>query len=140
MTCQHHVEKCEMLKVSAVELGFTSDYVADLLERWGSDVLATAVELARNGLSTEFVIETLKKFGPFFLELFADLLNRKKSVGLSEEVTPCVMKSMDEVMFGLMVEKAVPKLAGTFLPDLWKSLQPILLELLTKLLLQNMKK
>lgn len=140
MACEKHLEACESLKMNAMELGFSSEYIADLLDRWGSEVLATVIELARNGLSTDFIVETLKKFGPFFLELFVDFINRKKSLGYGAcEMSPCAAKEMNEVVFALMLEKGMPKLAEAFLPDLWEKLKPVLTELLTRLLLGGFK-
>ena len=69
----------EELKLSATNFGFEANWVADLLEKYGPDVLALVIEAARNGFSVAFITEFVDKLGPMVLQLIVEWLNRKKN-------------------------------------------------------------
>ena len=135
------LEKREALKVSAMELGFDGDWIADVLETWGDEILSAVVDIARNGISVDFIVETLRKFGPLLLDFVSGLLNRRTSMGLTGEVVPgAVAQGINSAFLDTLVEKFMPQILEKILPELLDKFGSKIFEFLTKWLLNLLNK
>lgn len=134
-------EKREALKSSAMELGFDGDWVADVLEKWGDELLGIIVEIARNGISVDFIIETLRKFGPFLLELLANVLNRRSMVGLTGEVVPGpVLEGVNGAFLDSVIERFLPQILERILPNLLEQYGDKIFQFIVKWLMDILNK
>src|SRR5581483_1438427 len=99
----------EELKMSATNLGFDASWIAELVERFGQDVLTLVVEAARQGLSISLVIEIIQKFGPALLDFVVELLNKKSMLGLTGDVVegPTV-EGVNSAFIDVIIEKWLP--------------------------------
>lgn len=114
MPCCKHAEKLSAenvvsLKESAVGFGFDVNWVADLVQQYGDDVLGVVVEAMRSGFSVAFVVEIVQKFGPVMLEFLLNLLNKQKLLAASGEVVVA-----DEV--GILDASIIETLLQRYLP------------------------
>jgi hypothetical protein len=85
--CKRRKIMAEDLKVAATGLGLDANTIADILEKYGPEVLAMVVELLRNGFSTTFIME-LVQLGPDVLQIIVNLFNSsvmKKYSAMSPE-------------------------------------------------------
>lgn len=144
--CECHTEvkalQVEELKVSAQALGLDEAGVADILEKWGSDVLAVCVEAARSGFSPVWVMNTLTRFGPTVLEFFTDLWNHNGMVAAASVEQGVVLGDLKvtpenlEMFDGALIQK----LAEKFLPMLMDKYGERILELIVEAILNSLKK
>lgn len=130
------VEEVEELKLSAQSFGFENAWVADVLEKWGDDVLSLTVEAARNGFSVSFVMDVLNRFGPSVLELLFDLWNRKTMAANmafveGERVNPVVIEGMDSTLLQLLLEKFLPVIIDKYGDQILKLFMDAILKVLT---------
>lgn len=107
---EEKVMQMEDMKASAANFGFDAQWIADVIQKWGNDVLALVVEAARNGFSKDLIIEVLQKFGPLLLELMVDIINkfsmRKAAVG--EVVVGEEVSLFDASILEVVVQKYLP--------------------------------
>ena len=74
------VEQIDTLKASAANFGFDGGAIADILEKFGPDVLALVIEAARSGFSIPWIMEVINKFGPTVLQFLADLFHKNAAM------------------------------------------------------------
>jgi hypothetical protein len=70
----------EVMKEDALNMGASTEFIADCLNKYGPEVLSTVTEGLRNGFSFAFIIESFRLFGPFVLDFFISMISRKKMV------------------------------------------------------------
>lgn len=63
----------EELKATAENYGVTPEFTAEVLTKYGPDVLAITIKALQSGFSWSFVLEVFKRFGPVVLEFFLNL-------------------------------------------------------------------
>jgi hypothetical protein len=137
--------KVEQLKLSATNFGFDAGWVADVLEKYGPEVLAWAIELARNGLSVTFIVEVVQQFGPVLLQLLVDWLNKKnmaKAAFAAEGVVVNgdVIEGVDASFIDLIVEKYLPLIIQKYLPMIMEKYGPQLIQMLVDMFLKSLQK
>lgn len=101
----------EDLKASALGFGFDANWIADIVEKYGHDVLSLVVEAMRSGFSLAFVVEVVNKFGPVLLEFLLTLLNKKKMHALAageEFVVGDEVGVLDWALIETLIKKYLP--------------------------------
>jgi len=68
----------EVMKESALNMGASTEFIADCLNKYGPEVLSTVTEGLRNGFSFAFILESFRLFGPFVLDFFISLMSKNK--------------------------------------------------------------
>jgi len=134
----------EELKMNAVNFGFDASWVADILDKWGAELLALAIEAARNGFSVGMIVELINKLGPALLELMVELLNRKKmmmSMAADGEVVPGpVVEGIDGAFLDIIIEKYLPMIIEKYLPLILEKYGSDLIKTLIKIFLDSLQK
>lgn len=131
----------EEIKLSAVNLGFDTSWIADVLTGYGQDVLSLAVEAARNGLTVGLIIEIVQKFGPSLLQLIVNLIQHRHSMAFAAseaEVFPPVpptvpgpvLPSMDSSLVTVIIQQFLPTILEKFGPTLIQALIQVVTEML----------
>lgn len=108
------------LQQSAANFGFDPAWIADVVEKYGPEVLAVVVEAARGGFSIQLIQDVMQKLGPLVLELLVNLLNKQKmarSFTGDEQMGDQVM-SIDIGLIEVLVQKYLPLLLEKFGPQL----------------------
>ena len=127
----------EEMKMSAANFGFDAGWIADILQQYGADALALAIEAARNGFSIAFVVEVLQKFGPCILKFIFDLFSSHQSAmrmrgmtGTGDVVTGDLIEGVNGAFIDVIVEKYLPVILEKYLPQIVEQFGPILLKLI----------
>lgn len=136
------------MKSSAANFGFDAAWIADVLEKWGDDVLALVIEAARNGLSVAWIVEIVDKFGPTLLEFVVSLLNRWKmaaapmgfAAGEAVVVPGPVVEGVNAAFIDMIVEKYLPLIIEKYLPIIMEKYGPQLIQFLVDMFLKNLNK
>jgi len=68
----------------SIALGMAPSDVADVIGRYGPEVLSVLNEALKNGLSLSFVLELLRLFGPIFIDFVISFFMQKKNLGMVE--------------------------------------------------------
>lgn len=63
----------EELKLTAENYGVSPEFSAEILTKYGPDVLAVTIKALQSGFSWSFILEIFKRFGPVVLEFFLNL-------------------------------------------------------------------
>lgn len=116
-------EQVESLKFSAQDLGATDSWIADILQTYGANALASAIEFLRNGASPTFIWSTLQLFGPAVLGFLIDVYNesRKKIRTLSADgkfEDQRVFGSLSGAIISLILIKVMPVLIEKYGPQI----------------------
>lgn len=125
----------ETLKENAIGMGFDSSWIADILEKYGPDILNLAIQLANNGFSVAFIVEMLQRFGPYILQFLLNLLNNWKVFGIAGDVAPS-----DDVVVQTAAETWLPSILERILPQLVEKYAAEIADALVKFLLDRLKK
>lgn len=139
----------EEMKLSAQNFGFDATWILDLATNYGDDVLALAIEAARNGISVQFIIEVLEKFGPVLLQLLVDLLNQRKMamamsaarMGVAAEPVPGpIIEAVEGPFLDLIIEKYLPVMVEKYLPVIMEKYGTQLIQMIIEMFLKNLQK
>jgi len=136
------VEQIDILKASAQDFGFDSGAVADILEKFGPDVLALLVELARSGFTIQWIMDTFNKFGPTVLQFLQDLFTRNMAIAevpLSVDGSPQTGVVIDGQIVEGLDSNLITTLLEKFLPLILEKYGPQLIEYLIKMVLDAIK-
>jgi hypothetical protein len=130
----------EDMKVEAINMGASTEFIADCLNKYGPEVLSTVTEGLRNGFSFAFILECFRLFGPFVLDFFISLLSKNKmqanmleivnqktlgATALSrEDINNFVLNQNDELMSSNLVRVFIEKI----LPYVGKKYGPLIIE------------
>src|SRR4051812_16598945 len=82
MSCDKDTVACdqlEALKTQAVGFGFDPAWIADIVEKFGPDLLGVVVEAIRQGLSMGTVTDLPQKSAPAVLRLLISTLNNLRA-------------------------------------------------------------
>jgi hypothetical protein len=130
--CKETAWRADALKASATQFGFDPTWIADLLQKYGPDVLALAVEAVRNGLSINLVIEIIEKFGPGLLQFIVNWLQSQNSKklgvvsGESVVVPPSngpIIPGIDTNVIDIIIEQYLPIIMQQLLANVnWQQL------------------
>jgi hypothetical protein len=109
------------LIANAETLGMAPADVAEVLSKYGPDVLTVVTTGLKNGFSVAFIMECVKLFGPMVLDALTSLYNKSKqlviSQGFNGKVTDAVVaevisnkpvESIPPVILNILLEKLVP--------------------------------
>jgi len=139
---EQHVndDQVQALSTEVQQMGMAPAEVADLLSRYGPEVLSVVVQALKNGFSMPFVLELLRLFGPIALDFTISLFTAKKSFSAqSEEKDPFgelnkilqndpeVNKVLEGSQIGALTPQLVSVLVEKLLPYLVKKYGPQLL-------------
>lgn len=126
------------MNLSAANFGFDPTWVADILSKYGEDVLTLAIEAARNGFSVSLVIEVLQKFGPAILQLLVDVFAKKQAAlrfgeGAGVVLTGDIVQGdnvlgVDASLLNVLVEKYLPIILEKYTPNLWAAFGPVIVQ------------
>ena len=112
-------DQVEGLKFTAQDLGATDQWVADVLQRYGSFALANAVEFLRNGFSPNFIWDMLKFFGPVIFGFLIDLYTYSK--GTKRSLLPNgrfedrkIFGSLSGTLIALILIKVMPVIIAKY--------------------------
>jgi len=139
----------EELKEHAINLGFDSDFVMDILTKYGQEVLILVIEAARNGFSVDFVKEIMGKLGPILLELIVEVINRQKMEGFAANPTGfsagavidgSIIEGIEGPFIDILVEKYLPQIIQKYLPLILEKYGDKLIQMLIELFLKNLQK
>lgn len=123
------------LKMSASNFGFDAGWIADILQKYGTDALSLAIEAARNGFSVAFIVEILQKFGPAILEFILSLFTRHQAAlrmrgmaGAGDVVTGDIVEGIDASFLDLIIQKYLPVIIEKYLPTIFEKFGPMIME------------
>ena len=107
------VDQVEGLKFSALDLGASDQWIADVLQRYGAFALANAVEFLRNGFSPNFIWDMLKFFGPvvvgFLIDLYVYSNGQKRTLLASGKFEDKkIFGSISGALIALILIKVIP--------------------------------
>lgn len=130
----------EGMKTEAVNMGASTEFIADCLNKYGPEVLSTVTEGLRNGFSFAFILESFRLFGPFVLDFFISLMSKNKmqanmmeimnqktlgAAALSrEDINNFVLNQNDDMMSANLVKVFIEKV----LPYIGKKYGPLIIE------------
>ncbi len=130
----------EGMKTEAVNMGASTEFIADCLNKYGPEVLSTVTEGLRNGFSFAFVLESFRLFGPFVLDFFISLMSKnkmqanmmeivnQKTLGAAainrEDINNFVLNQNDEMMSSNLIKVFIEKI----LPYVGKKYGPLIIE------------
>jgi hypothetical protein len=131
----------EELKLSASNFGFDANWIADVLTKYGDQVLALVVEAARNGFSVAFVVEVLSKFGPTFLEFLVSLITKKNSMNFAatNDVVNGDVIGIDASVVEVLIEKYLPQIIEKYLPVIFEKYSGQIMQFVIQMILNAMK-
>ena len=125
------------LKMSAVNFGFDAGWIADILQKYGGNVLTLAIEAARNGFSVAFIVEVLQKFGPTLLQFIVDVFARHQTslrmrgmTGTGDVLTGDVVEGIDTAFLDVIIQKYLPVIIEKYLPTIFAQFGPMIMEFL----------
>ena len=139
---EQHVndDQVQALSTEVQQMGMAPTEVADLLSRYGPEVLSVVVQALKNGFSMPFVLELLRLFGPLALDFAISLFTAKKSFSAQSEANdpfgelnkilqndPEVNKVLEGSQLGALTPQLVSVLVEKLLPYLVKKYGPQLL-------------
>lgn len=127
----------EEFKTSAINFGFDEKWIVEILEKYGSEVVAIIVEAARNGFSIALIQEIINKLGPLFLELIVDFTNKKNMTG---EIIPGPVVEGKDAFIDLIVEKYLPTIIQNYLPMLFEKYGSQIITYFINMLMDKLKK
>lgn len=130
----------EGMKTEAVNMGASTEFIADCLNKYGPEVLSTVTEGLRNGFSFAFILESFRLFGPFVLDFFISLMSKNKmqanmmeitnqktlgAAALSrEDINNFVLNQNDDMMSANLIKVFIEKV----LPYVGKKYGPLIIE------------
>ncbi len=136
----------DTMKMSATNFGFDPAWIAQVLAKYGPDVLSIVLEAARNGLSVGLIMEVLQKFGPHALDLLISILNHKnlKRIGADIVDGPVVtgdnvLTPADSTFIDIIIQKYLPILIQQYLPIIIQKYGPQLLQLAVDAIIQYLQ-
>lgn len=74
----------DQMKTDAISMGMAPTDVAEVISKYGPDVMSVVVEGLKSGFSAPFVLELFRLFGPIFFDFAISLFAEKKKLGLAE--------------------------------------------------------
>lgn len=78
------MEEQTQVQNDAVAMGMAPTDVAEIISKYGPDVMSTIVEGLKSGFSVPFILELFRLFGPLFLDFAISLFTEKKKMGMAE--------------------------------------------------------
>ena len=139
---EQHVsdDQVQALSTEVQQMGMAPAEVADILSRYGPEILSVVVQALKNGFSMPFVLELLRLFGPIALDFTISLFTAKKSLSAQSETKdpfselnkilqndPEVSKVLEDSQIGALTPQLVSVLVEKLLPYLVKKYGPKLL-------------
>lgn len=130
-------DQVEGLKLTAQNLGATDQWVADVLQKYGSFALANSVEFLRNGFSPNFIWDMLKFFGPVILGFLIDLYSYSRSTtrsllpnGKFEDRK--IFGSLSGTLIALILIKVMPLIIVKYGPAILEAIRKSLVDAFTE--------
>lgn len=129
----------EELKASANNFGFDASWIADILQKYGDDILPLVIEAARNGLSIYLIAETLQKFGPKVLDFLVSLLNAHNMNRKMGSAPGSFIEDVNSTV-DVVIEKYLPMIIEKYLPIIIGKYGPQLVQLIVELVMKSLQK
>ena len=115
------MDKIELMN-AAENSGLSPDFVAEVLSRYGPEVLSVCIEALKNGFSVGFVIELVRLFGPVVLDFVLSLFKRSNTslnmavhqgmapsdASVSDFLNDKNTENFAPILMKLLVEKLIP--------------------------------
>ena len=115
------------LKADAIQLGMAPTDVADIITKYGPDVMSVIVEALKSGFSVSFVLELFRLFGPIFLDFVISLFSEKKKLGMAESDEEAELENLlkgspvqglSEELVKVLFTKLLPYVIKKYGPDM----------------------
>lgn len=115
------------LKADAIQLGMAPTEVADIISKYGPDVMSVIVEALKSGFSVAFVLELFRLFGPIFLDFVISLFSEKKKMGMTENDEEAELENLlkgspvqglPEELVKVLFTKLLPYVIKKYGPDM----------------------
>jgi hypothetical protein len=111
----------------AVAMGMAPTDVADIISKYGPDVMSTMVEGLKSGFSVPFILELFRLFGPLFLDFAISLFTEKKKMGMTESdeeveleklLKGSPVQGLPEELVKVLFTKLLPYVIKKYGPDM----------------------
>jgi hypothetical protein len=99
----------ETIQKGIVEFGIDSESLGELIAKYGKEILDTISSAIKHGLSKDFILETLNRFGPILLNLLVSVLS-KKVFGAEGDVVAEQEKVVDGVLKDIFMTRILPRM------------------------------
>lgn len=136
--------KVDELKLAAANFGFDGNTIADVLEKHGPEVLSWMIEIARNGVSTQVLVEIINRFGPWLLELLALWLNKKNMMAAqfaaTGEVVTGTVVGVDTNFLDIIIQKYLPVILQQYLPMIFEKYGAQIIQVILDMLVRSLQK
>lgn len=115
------------LKADAVQMGMAPNDVAEIISKYGPDVMSVIVESLKSGFSVAFVLELFRLFGPIFLDFAISLFTEKKKMGMTENdeerelenlLKGSPVQGLPEELVKVLFTKLLPYVIKKYGPDM----------------------
>lgn len=132
MSCEEK-KCCKEVEANMVGMGFDPTEVIDFVTKYGQDILTVISDGIQMGLSKEFLVEILTKFGPLVLEWLIDLLNKKdQGTGVDATLSNAMLSgSISDVILDKLLDKL-----QDMLPELIEKYTPVVVNALIAALMK----
>jgi hypothetical protein len=140
--CGETEAQIDEMKVGALSFGFNIDWVTQIMDTYGPEILNLVLEASRNGISKDFIMEVLGRFGPILLGLLVDLLQQRKMkfAAMDGAVIDGTMVGEEVGFMMLLLERFLPQLVEKYLPMLMETYGDKIVQMLMELILNSVKK
>ena len=115
------------LQTDAVQMGMAPSDVAEIVSKYGPDVMSVIVEALKGGFSVPFVLELFRLFGPIFLDFAISLFSEKKKMGMAENdeeaeleklLRGSPVQGLPEELVKVLFTKLLPYVIKKYGPDM----------------------
>lgn len=106
----------------AQQLGMSPESVAEVLSKYGPEMLSVVVEGLKNGFTLSFCMELLKLFGPVVLDTLVSIFNKTKTMvgaqslsasaatesAVADILSKSKVESIPPAILNILLEKLLP--------------------------------
>jgi hypothetical protein len=111
-------EQIQAQSLEAQSLGFSPELAADVLAKYGPQVLAVVIAGVKNGLSLSFTMECLKLFGPAILDFMTTLFTKSKEQVVAQSLDASPEDAVAQALAKGSVEALPPAVVNILLEKL----------------------
>jgi len=115
------------VQTDAIAMGMAPPEVAEIISKYGPDVMSTIVEGLKSGFSVTFILELFRLFGPLFLDFAISLFTEKKKMGMAESdeetelenlLKGSPVQGLPEELVKVLFTKLLPYVIKKYGPDM----------------------
>lgn len=113
------------MKMGIIGMGANSQEVADILQKYGPDVLSTVTEALRNGFSIPFIVETFRLLGPYVLDFMISVVSKNRMVATLTEQQQVGFGNVEKDLIESMIrDSEVDRMSASLLKVVVEKLIP----------------